>query len=879
MFARIFFRGIFIFFPVVLLIRGALVCGAEAEAPGRAKPGKILLVSSFNAASPWSRSTLEGFGEYFMGNEKLSIEIEAEELDATVLELARPSGETFERTLQKIKTEKPSIAVIADMPATVFFLKHADEIPREVSVIFCGYPGFLELPRVSDNFYFVRRPEALKANIDLAARLFPNAKRFAIITAADTGGIAAGNYLKAEVQKLTNREAVLINGAEFSTREMLEAVSRLSEDSVMLYSDWSSTKPGVFVSRESLLSRLARTNVPVLTTNETGNADVLGGMMADGVENGRAAARFTEKILAGETVPRVAEGRFFSKFNYPALEKFGISEKELPQGCVISGKTPSFWFTYRYGITSGTFLALALTVWIVATAKRNNIIRDNAFIYGKFPVRIVAYDKDNYLIFNHSADAQIKKLLKDGKKKFHLSELPDEIHIPFLRGLAVARASGCEENVIYHCVDSYRRATFVKLPEKRFGKDAVMIFSVDITDLEKSKLEITRAMEAAQAADKAKSLFIATVSHELRTPLNAVIGYSELSQDRNLPADTVVDNLKSINSAANALLSLINDVLDISRLEAGRMEITKLPVDLNALLSEVMDVFKFRAAKQKITLERVSGGKLPTLLIDPLRIKQVFANIIGNAVKFTDRGSVRVEADFAPGTGKTGTLQVKVSDTGMGIAPEYLQKIFNAFERQPANRAKGANVLEGTGLGLAISQRLIKQMNGEIRVESDPGKGSTFTILLSDVEISDAKTSVAPVQSEQSAGPSRLPVGKVMITDDIEMNLNVLAAILKKIGMNVMSALSAVNALEQIKAEKPAIILTDLWMPEMDGELFARKIRETPELADIPIVAVTADTQMKDPDKVFDDVLLKPVTIEKVRNALEKFAGAKRAAG
>ncbi len=396
----------------------------------------------------------------------------------------------------------------------------------------------------------------------------------------------------------------------------------------------------------------------------------------------------------------------------------------------------------------------------------------------------------------------------------------------------------------------------------------VIEFHIDVTEFNEKGRALEKAMDAAKTADRAKSYFLATMSHELRTPLNAVIGYSELTQDPSLTSDERAENLRSINFAANALLTLINDVLDLSTLEAGRIDIHKKSVNMRVMVTDLARVFKFRAQAKNIGLEMDVPEDFPTLMLDALRIKQVLMNIIGNAVKFTDLGGVFVRLEFLKDGGDSGTLKISVKDSGMGIAEDFLEKIFDPFERQSADKVRGSQAFEGSGLGLPISNRLMEQMGGKITIFSKLDEGSTFILEIPHVKIADDAPEEPRLIAEPQGRPFRIS-GDVVIVDDVSMNLKVLGAVLKKLGIDYVAFLSGREACEYVRHRKPAIILTDLWMPEMNGAQLAKNIRENSATVKVPVVAITADTQFDAKD--FDDVILKPITVKDVRGIFEKF--------
>ncbi len=396
--------------------------------------------------------------------------------------------------------------------------------------------------------------------------------------------------------------------------------------------------------------------------------------------------------------------------------------------------------------------------------------------------------------------------------------------------------------------------------------------ATDVTELVAANRKLEKAMQAAQESDKAKSYFLATMSHELRTPLNAVIGYSELTQNPNLSLGERVENLRSINFAANTLLTLINDILDLSKLEAGQVEIRRAPLELQSVAQEFANIFKFEARKKGIRLEVDFPKDMPMLMMDLVRLKQVLMNVIGNAIKFTSEGFVGVRISFEKKPDGCGALTIAVKDSGIGIAPEYLGKIFNPFEQDNSQRVRGRGGFEGTGLGLTIVKRLLERMGGSISVESEPGVGSTFTLHFESVEIFDGAVSRgAPSEAKPSAVMEESTFdATVLVVDDVALNVKVLRNVLKNFGVTVMDCLSAGEALEMLKTAKPDLIMTDLWMPEMNGEEFAKITKARPETAGIPVIAVTADIQIEDPDKVFDGLIFKPITMRGVFSALEK---------
>ena len=387
---------------------------------------------------------------------------------------------------------------------------------------------------------------------------------------------------------------------------------------------------------------------------------------------------------------------------------------------------------------------------------------------------------------------------------------------------------------------------------------------------------IMDALSRAQAADKAKSFFIASVSHEIRTPLNSVIGFAELLREGGVSKDQEMEYLDAISSSANALLMLINDVLDLSKLEANQMKIITAFTDFNALCREVMLIFTFRAQENGNKLVSDVPDDLPELDVDNIRIRQILINLLGNAVKFTKKGAITLHVSFTPDpdSADTGTLRCAVSDTGIGISEEDQKKLMEPFVQLSNMRGTNA-VNNGTGLGLSISKRLAACMNGELTCTSRIGEGSTFAVTLNSVRY----RAKAVRKAKDKSGPETETLARdlkeirILIVDDVPMNLRVAKALFGKIGFgNVFTAGSGKEALELLDKQPVDLILSDMWMPEMNGSQLSAEIKKNPKFSHIPVVAQTADVETGGNFDMshFDAIILKPITKEKLSNMVKR---------
>jgi len=406
----------------------------------------------------------------------------------------------------------------------------------------------------------------------------------------------------------------------------------------------------------------------------------------------------------------------------------------------------------------------------------------------------------------------------------------------------------------------------------RMNDNEVIAIVRNVSERKEYEQKLKEERDRANEANKIKSEFLANMSHEIRTPMNAVIGFSE-SLYNQLENSQHKKMVKTIISSGNLLLSLLNDILDLSKIEAGKLELNYQSVNLSSIYNEIKLLFDDKAKSKAIQISIFQNSNFPDfLLLDEIRIKQVLFNLVGNAVKFTHNGYVNICSEFHEKNENKGVLIIKIEDSGIGIPEEQQNDIFQSFKQQSGQSTR---IYGGAGLGLAIAKRLIESMEGTISLKSEINKGSTFTITLPNVD--------KIVSVEKKSTEYELPIDNIvfketaiLVVDDVFINTETIKSLLSDTAIIVNTAKNGKNALDYLMHNMPAIILLDLRMPIMDGYELAEKIKKNEQLNKIPIIAYTANATDKEElsnSPLFDDVLLKPTNriqlIEKLMKYLD----------
>ena len=516
-----------------------------------------------------------------------------------------------------------------------------------------------------------------------------------------------------------------------------------------------------------------------------------------------------------------------------------------------------------------------------------NILFDSSFQVidcNPTAIRYMGFDSKEDMIagFTKRLAESVPETLSSGRQKRSISEW-------FMDAVTKGAVKFETEFVL----SGIRRSVEIELKKIPYSENyAIVGYILDMTEIHAREMELKRrdqqlseAVQEAKSANEAKSSFLSTMSHEIRTPMNAIIGITEILLQNPKLEQEIREGLSKIHTSGDMLLGIINDILDLSKIEAGKLELIIDKYEIASLISDTAQLNMMRIGSKPIEFELYVDENAPVLLLgDELRVKQIMNNILSNAFKYTAVGTVTLSINIEPGNDNDNvTLIISISDTGQGMTKEQVEKLFDQYTRfnMEANRST-----EGTGLGMSITRNLLRLMNGDIHVESEPGKGSTFTVRLPQGKVGSGvlgkemadnlhnfRTSSRTQMRRVQITREPMPYGRVLIVDDVETNIYVAKGLLTPYELKIDSVDSGFGAIEKIKNGCVYdIVFMDHMMPKMDGIEATKIIRGMGY--DHPIVALTANAVAGQADiflgNGFDDYISKPIDVRQLNAVLNK---------
>jgi PAS domain S-box-containing protein len=572
-------------------------------------------------------------------------------------------------------------------------------------------------------------------------------------------------------------------------------------------------------------------------------------------------------------------------WHWDATYGFGIATEADVEEVYTSFNNMRVIILVFSGLTIGVMIVLALTS---RAAKRKIMdgFERNKLLLSSVGEGIYGLDTQGRTIFVNPAACEMlgyeeEELIGQPMHALVHHSYPDGSHYPRNKCYMYAAFTDgdlhqVDDEVLWHKDGTSFPVEYTSTPIREGANliGAVVTFR-DIAERKRVEKEIVEAKEEAEAANLTKSEFLASMSHEIRTPMTGVMGFSDMLLEDNLP-DASMEKVYRIKDATRSLLTIINDILDISKMEAGKMEIETIDFHLPSLINDVLGLFeeKRKHGRQKdLKLEVALADDFPSSVnADPTRLRQILVNLIGNAVKFTQKGGVTVEGTLVQTDDHGGVLQISIHDTGIGMTEETISKLFSEFTQADASISRE---FEGTGLGLAICKRLVDLMGGEIGIESKVGAGSTFWFtvpyVMATLDVSEtyqeSQSSISDYQTVQSLS--------ILVAEDNLLNQRIIRSMLEGLGHTVEIAENGAKAVEAYEHGNFDLIFMDVRMPEMSGPDATRVIRQMgSDKSKIPIIAITADAMNEHKKGYFeagmDDCVTKPIDRAELVQAINK---------
>lgn len=725
----------------------------------------------------------------------------------------------------------------------------------------------------------------VSATVGMILRLYPETRNIALVTDNTYGGIALQTFVKKEMENMAGINLILLDGRKNDIYSIVDQIKTLPENTAILMGTWRvDMNDGYFLGNATHTMMTANPTIPAFSLTSIGLGYwTIGGYVPDydnlniGKELARqAVAIFQGKIDKKDIKPEIIPNKYI--FDARKLKELNIDKRLLPSGYSLINNDQNIFVRYKFEIlilVITILLAFLIMVFIFFIRTKNlkdkllDLQEDNVLIMNNMQSSIRFIKPDFTVKWENQIDFPCTP--EFGPDNCFLSE---NAKLPYCTHCTVVKAMRTKKivEITRRCNDNSRYLHVLSAPvfDEKQNLLGVVFKKEDVTNQKIVEHELRLAKDKAEESDRLKSAFLANMSHEIRTPLNAIVGFSGLLSVTE-DMEERVEYMNIINTNNDLLLQLINDILDLAKIEAGTLDFVYGDVDINRIFTDIEQTSRL---KVKPGVELAFVEKIPNsiLFTDKNRISQVITNFINNAIKFTDEGSITFGYRH-----EDNELYFYVKDTGCGMSKEGADQVFTRF-------VKLNSFAQGTGLGLSICEMIVRKLNGEIGVDSELGKGSTFwfrlpdTILRShsEVFVDTAVESAAPDTGSDTAitVPRRSDTGmsrKLLLAEDNDSNYILFKSMLSD--FELCHVWNGQDAVYQFDKFKPDIVLMDIKMPVMDGYEAVAKIREIDK--DVPIIAVTAYALADDEKHVkengFTDYIAKPINPEKLLNMIDTY--------
>lgn len=884
---------------------------------------RVLFVSSYHPSFPSFDQQVRGL--------RLALETGGLESNKVMMDIEFIDSKRFPKATQipafrialanKLKKlPRYDVVIVGDDNAFSLALQEQDGLFRGIPLVFLAVNNIAKAIAQNNNPQVTGVVEEAsgEGTLKLVRSIYPTAEKIYIVHEEYTStGRANTRRTRDGVRALGILNAEFISLSNLTYDELWQRLSRLPTDAPLLLSGAYRDRLGKRLDYLEVLARTKRAfGGAIFSSQQHGiGHGVVGGYVVSHMEQGRIAGNKVVAILSGIPVGNIkvaAQSPNIFLFDHNELARLGMEDHRLPPGSEIINQPAEKLRTYAEWLIIGMIaIGLQMTLIIVLvrtirhrrtaeTAQRGSENRLRAFL-DHSPSVMYVKDREHRLVMVNAKYLQLHNVTEaDVIGKRGGSRLGDEERAKM-------------ETTDQHVMDSAIPTTsMLRLPGRHdngsdayynvskfpvFDADGMVVgvggINTDVTSLhereemlEHAKADAEAVAQEAQVANRAKSEFLASMSHEIRTPMNGVLGMAGLLLDSPLD-DEQRNHVNTIRSSGGLLLSLLNDILDLSKIEAGKLELEQIDFDLGDVVQSVADLWSPKAFAAGIGFSHDGSDVIaPVLQSDPTRIRQILFNFMSNALKFTEAGSVKITVSQEKLTDSRVRTRFAVRDSGAGIAPQIVSTLFQKFAQADTSITRKHG---GTGLGLAISKQLAEAMDGEIGVDSIVGEGSTFWFTIvspegvsENVEYDDRSGIAGP--SAGTGSDMAATSLRILVAEDNEVNQKVVTAILTRAGHRVDIVGNGIEAVSAVIRGSYDLVLMDVQMPEMDGVTATRRIRDLDgPVSQIPIIALTANAMKGDEDTYraagMNDYVSKPIESDKLAAAMHRQCGTEAATG